>query len=324
MIANRRSLYTTIAFLLLTWLPLAHPTYSSAESQSEIMVDAVLASVDGKPITLMEVCSRLSPPRRLALKDIPLDLEARRILDGMIMESLIESEAENRKLKAANEEINSYLEEVARRNQLSLEGFEREFKKQGGNWDAYKQNVKIQILRQRIIGQLLHTVPGVNSKEIDQYLEEHPELTKSGAKIGLRQIFVSLNGRNDELAKARIEDAKARVKEGGAFSSVAKEYSDSPDAAEGGSLGVVAEGDLSPAVFDAVFPLKDEEVSEIVSAPDGYRIFFVEKRYKDASESDQALRAEVQKILEKQKQEVRVANFFETEILKLHAVDRKI
>jgi len=295
-----------------------------ASLPSEVVIDSVVASVDGKPITLHDLENRLQQPRKLSLKEAAADVEVRHILDSAIMERLIEAEAENRKLKVSDAELIAYIEEVARRNQLTAEAFAMAVKAQNRDWETYREQIRIDILRTKLTSQLAQSGLGVTEDEIKTYLEEHPEYSKAGSKLRLRQIFISFQGRSQDEAHKRMNEARAKVEQGASFAKTAAEYSDGPEASEGGLLGVVAEEDLSGAIFDAVFSLKQGQMSQIVAGEDGLRAFWVERRFAAQEEPQQELFNEVKKMLERRKMEERIENFFTNELQRLHAVDKKI
>ncbi|RIL09037.1 MAG: hypothetical protein DCC75_07480 [Proteobacteria bacterium] len=289
-----------------------------------LVLDTVLASVGDKPITLSDLGKRLEPPRTLSAQDAASDPQARDTLEIMIFETLIEEEAEARRLKVDEQDLNEYLEEVAARNNMSRDNFEQALKEQNRSLDDYKQRVRIDILRSRLAGQVTQSGTGVSEEEIRNYLTEHPEFSKSGSKLKLSQIFVSLEGRSEEDAAARIKEIQAKLEDGEDFSDLAKEYSDAPDAQEGGSLGILAEEDISRALFDSIYGLDEEEVSAPIESPAGIRLVRLDKRYVEDSEQGPAVVEEVRRILQKQKADIRLRSFFTAEIYKNHPVDKKI
>lgn len=313
-----------LCFLLCLALP-AHADKKPA-APPEIFVDAVVASVNGKPITLKDLCKRLNPPRDISFRDASLDPEARFVLDQIILDRLIEEQAAAQKITVDDQDIDGYINEIATRNNLSREGFEQALASEHKKMSEYREQVRLEILRSRVAGRLMHGGPGVTEKEIDQYIEQHPELLRSGAKLKLSQIFVARSGKSEEEFTQKISEIESQLKEHGDFAGLAEKYSESPDAAEGGSLGVIAEGDLSSEIFEAVFSLKEGESSQPLQSEDGARIFFVEKRLTGEEGDSQAagIREEVRKGLEQQKSQAKMQGYFITELQKLHSVDKKI
>ena len=289
-----------------------------------VLIDTILASVNGKPVTLRQLEARLRTPRRLPLNTLAAEPEVRYLLDLLILEQLILDEADNRKLTATDGEIDRYLEEIAARNSLSRAGFEEALKREGRQIDDYKRQVRVEILKSRLTNSLVQAGVGVTDQEVTNYIAEHPELSKTGSKIKLSQIFVAFAGRSVEEARARIDEVRRKLDADGDFSALAREFSDGGEAAEGGSLGVLAEKDLSPLMFDTVFSLKNGQVSDIVTSESGFHIFKLIERIGDGSEENSKLADEVRAILEKEKTARSVQDFFTQEIFKKHSVDKKI
>jgi parvulin-like peptidyl-prolyl isomerase len=106
---------------------------------------------------------------------------------------------------------------------------------------------------------------------------------------------------------------------------VAGAISEGPERSDGGLIGVVAEKDLSPEIFDAVFSLKGGEVSAITRTAQGFHLFWVDERFNEAdSEENSRLLDDVRKTIQEQKTRLKVESYFTTELYKAHSVDRKI
>lgn len=311
----------------------ATPSSSHAERQKskpsarqEILVDAIVASVDGNPITLRDVQKRLSPPRQLTVKEASLDPEANAALDALIMEALIVQEAEVRRISVSDEEIDRYIEEVAKRNNLSREGFEKALTQEGKNLTQYKTFVKVDILRSRLASSIMQSGAGVTEQDIDTYIDEHPELRKGGNKVKLAHILISESGRGEDGMSKRVQEVQEKIASGEEFDDLAREYSDSPNAEDGGSLGIIATRDLSSEIFEGISGLQEGEVSKPVRTSQGTQFFQVVEQYADSDNEEESkkLRAEVRERLQRQKLEQKMTSFFTAELMKNHAVDRKM
>jgi parvulin-like peptidyl-prolyl isomerase len=121
-----------------------------------------------------------------------------------------------------------------------------------------------------------------------------------------------------------MEEARAKIDSGVEFSEVAKEYSDAPDASDGGSIGEMKEEDLSQEIFGAVLSLKDGDISETVANDIGIHLFKVNGRTKRDDTPSEEVMAKARSILEQEQAERRVATYFTSEIYKLHHVDKKV
>ena len=311
-------------FLAILLIPATLLLNAACSADTEITLDAIVASVDGKPITLQDVNRHLSPPRNLTVREASMDFEARRVLDALIMEQLIEAEASSKKIRVTDDEITNYMDEVARRNNMDRPTFYAALQRQGLSLDQYRRQVRMEILRSKLSGWVMQNAPGVTTKEVEAYIEEHSELAAPGSKVKLRQIFIKNEGRSPEEITERITAITGRLSNGESFAVIAKSLSEGPEAADGGDLGVVPEKELNPQLFDAIFALKDGETSQPQEFPDGVRIVLLERRYVEQEEDDAALKQDIKKQIERQKSETLVQNFFATEIFKNHSVDKKI
>jgi len=103
--------------------------------------------------------------------------------------------------------------------------------------------------------------------EVDASEEELQELYRQ--QIGnlaeqrrAAHILIEVDGTSDAEAKAQLEEIAAQLAAGGDFATLAKEYSDDPGSAnEGGDLGYAGPGVYDPAFEDALYALKEGQVS---------------------------------------------------------------
>jgi parvulin-like peptidyl-prolyl isomerase len=305
---------------LLTLQLMPSPEMALAEVSSA-QVNAIVASVDGTPITLRDIAKRLSPARPIQLKDAAQDPQIKSVLEGLILEHLILNEAESKRVSAGPEEINQYIEEVARRNSLTREGFEKALVAEGRSLEDYKRFVKVDILRSRLAASILQTSIPVSDAEIDSFLAEHQNKNGDAAMLQLARIVLKAEENDDTLKKVRAE-----LEDGADFTELAKEYSLGPEAQDGGVLGEIAEKDLQSEIFDAVFSLKEGETSKTITNQEQHQIFKLLKRTtaKKTDSINPEEREQVRALLSRQKQEARMQAYFNSELIKTHTVDRKL
>lgn len=318
---------STITLLTVCVLPFIEQVAfadNNDKAGGEIIIDTVVASVDGKPITLQDIRRRIGAKRELTASDLKADPAAHDALESMIFERLILEEASTRKIKVTDADVEAYIDEVAKKNRMSRDEFESALKREQRDIAAYRDQVRVDILRSRIMGQIVQNAAGVSREDVERYLKDNPTFIKSGTKLKLRQIFVSKAGRTPEEVGERITLVQKKLADGEEFAKVAVAISEGPEGPDGGLLGVVNEAELSPQTFDAVFSLREGQSSTPVAMPDGSRIFMLEKRYEEKAELDPALLDEVRKQLQDKKLQERMQTFFTQDLQKQHSVDRKI
>lgn len=310
---------------------LGKPLASDQATSQEVLIDSVIASVDDKPITLSELSGRLVPPRKLSLPEAAKDQTVLMALDALIMEKLVEAEAAQKRISASEAEVTDYIQEVARRNGLTQAAFEDALKDQGQSLDAYKQQVKADILKTKLASTISRGGTSVSESEIDDYLQTHSELGSNTASLKLRHILVSGEQRSHDEVQSRAAEVRAALEAGEAFADVAKRLSDGPHSSEGGLIGTIAEKDLSSDVLDAVTTLEAGKYSQAIEGPQGIQFFFVEERFSSTSDgtdtessTTEARREEARRALQQQKTQSRLSSYFVGELYKNHAVDKKL
>jgi peptidyl-prolyl cis-trans isomerase SurA len=311
-------------FALLTIINIPH-----AEAAEQIVLDAVVASIDGKPITLSDVSKKIKKP--LTLKECATDPLARSTVDSMIQERLIQAEADAKHISVSTDDIESYINEVSQRNNLSREQFQEALSQQGKDLAAYKEEIKSQILKARLISSYLQANSGISDEEISQYLSKHAARNKkNGARVTLSQIVLFKEKHSEEQAKKTLAKVLDLIKDGDSFEDLAARYSEGSEAEKSGLIGTMSVNELSSEVFNAVLSLKEGQVSEITETPAGYHLFYVDKKDEEEEDKDEDQtyseeeKSSARQILEQNKVASKTEQYFAEELYKLHAVDKKI
>ncbi len=115
--------------------------------------------------------------------------------------------------------------------------------------------------------------------QIQAYYDAHKDEYRTQERVHARHILLSTaNKSKDEVAKiqAQAEALDKQIKAGGDFAELAKKYSQDPgSAAKGGDLGWVSRGQMVKNFEDAVFSLKPNEISNVVTTEYGFHIIQV-------------------------------------------------
>ncbi len=314
---------------------MTNPINTCAES---LFLDAVVASIDDRPITLSEVSARMMPPTRMTLSEAEASPAFKQALDELIAQRLIEAEASERKLSVTDDEVAEYMREVATRNSLSPEEFLVALRREGRSENEYKAQIKSDILRSKLAGSFARGSVAVSDEEVNKALNETGEEKKNAPSelVTLRQIMLSAEHHSAEEAEKVLEDLKEKIEDGASFTELVEANSEAPDASDGGLLGEVALSDLNSDIAAAVEDLDEGEISEVVKSDQGYHLFLLEARASapvpDESESRESedgedpnmRREQVRASLKQRKLESKMSEFFTKELYKLHSVDNKL
>jgi peptidyl-prolyl cis-trans isomerase D len=115
--------------------------------------------------------------------------------------------------------------------------------------------------------------------QIQDYYNAHKDEYRTPERVHARHILLSTaNKPKDEVPKiqAQAEALDKQIKAGGDFAELAKKNSQDPGSAQkGGDLGWVSRGQMVKNFEDAVFTLKPNEISNVVTTEYGFHIIQV-------------------------------------------------
>jgi peptidyl-prolyl cis-trans isomerase D len=127
-------------------------------------------------------------------------------------------------------------------------------------------------------GKVAETIQ-ISDAQVQSYYNAHRDEYRTPERVHARHILLSIaNKPKDEVPKiqAQAEALDKQIKAGGDFAELAKKNSQDPGSAQkGGDLGWVSRGQMVKNFEDAVFTLKPNEISNVVTTEYGFHIIQV-------------------------------------------------
>jgi foldase protein PrsA len=144
----------------------------------------------------------------------------------------------------------------------------------------------------------------ISDADVQAYLDKNHTTLDTGAQVRAKHILVA-----DAGLAAQIE---AKLKAGGDFAALAKQYSTDPSSKDkGGELGFFSKGQMVPAFQAAAFSQPIGAVGPVVKSPFGYHIIVVEEK-KPAQIASMANSADkIRTLLKQQQQQQQIPKFLE-------------
>jgi peptidyl-prolyl cis-trans isomerase SurA len=215
------------------------------------------------------------------LRQQKLELPPQNVLRQQVLERLVLQEIEMQRanhagVKVSDEMLNAALQDVAKRNNLTLTQLPEEMKKQGVDYAEYREEIRkemmLQLLRQRDVLQHISVTP----REIDQFLDRQAKAPSERNEYNVSHILIAVGQEaspaQQEAAGKRAQEVYERAKSGEDFAKLAVAYSNSQTALEGGALGWRKGSELPTFLADIIAKLKPGEVGEPLRTPTGYHI----------------------------------------------------
>jgi peptidyl-prolyl cis-trans isomerase SurA len=275
----------TLALSAALGAPLLCATLSGHAQTRELatrgeMLDRVAAIVNDGVVLNSELDSQVRMVSdRLRAQNLelpPQNVLRQQVLERLVLQEIQVQRANHAGVKVSDETVNSALQDVAKRNNMTLSQLPEALAQQGQDYASYREDLRkeitLQMLRQRDV--LAHI--SVTPREIDQFLDKQSKLPSERSEYNVSHILIAVTQEATpaqlEQAGKRASDVYERAKGGEDFAKLAVAYSNSQTALEGGALGWRKGGELPTFLTDVVARLKPGEVSEPLRTPTGYHI----------------------------------------------------
>ena len=191
----------------------------------------------------------------------------------------------------------------------SMEDLEKAAASQGISYEDFKQNLRNQILTQKVIGEEVGAHLSISKDEEQKFYDDHKKDMEQPEEVSLSEILIAPQtpdpaaattkpatdgpGPNagaaasaddptkssppDALAaaEAKAKDVLDQIHKGASFEDLAKKYSNGPTAADGGNLGAFKRGVLAKELEDKTFAMKTGEVTDVIRTKQGFVILKV-------------------------------------------------
>lgn len=232
-------------------------------------VDSILASVNGEPISLLDVIyeSSYSESRLYAVyssKEIFGEIQKlrKRILDEIIDRKLIMLDYQASKpFKVPRQYVENLIDELAESFGCTNRSELREKAKEAGTTiEELRRKAREKVITQIMISNYIYTFVNLTPREIYEYYEKRVKDFSSPAQVRLQLLLLTKN-RNDfeRIKKELVEAFKTADKK--IFTGMVRLYSSGPGAMRGGDLGWIECPELRPEFAKAI---KDKKVGVIV------------------------------------------------------------
>jgi peptidyl-prolyl cis-trans isomerase SurA len=193
-------------------------------------------------------------------------------------------------------ELVKKLDEMRKEMKLeSMEDLEKAAQAQGASYEEFKQNMRNQIITQRVIGQEVGSKLSMNKDDELKFYNEHRADLERQEAVRLSEILIAPktpakpagpDGKPEPpteaetaaalaAAQSKAQEILEQIHKGGTFADLAKKNSEGPSAKDGGDLSYFNRGTLAKELEDKVFALKAGEVTDVIRTKQGYVILQV-------------------------------------------------
>ena len=285
---------TGLPLLLAAGCALLLPSLTSADT----VVEEIIARVNNEIVTRTEYVRSRDQVKQEVQQQDPANAERdfaekqRDVLRDLIDQQLLLQKGKDLGITGDTELIKRLDEMRKQMNLGSMEELEKAAEAQGASYEDFKQNMRNQIITQRVISQEVGSHLAMNKEDEKKFYEQHRAEMEQPEQVRLSEILIAPKTPAKPAADVKPEPpaeadpeaaalAAAQVKaqdvldqfhKGAKFADLAKKYSDGPSAKDGGDLSYFKRGSLSKELEDKVFALKAGEVTDVIRTKQGYII----------------------------------------------------
>jgi len=286
---------TGLPLLLAVGYALLLPSLSPADS----VVEEIITRVNNEIITRSEYIRSRDQLKQEIQQQDPANADRifaekqRDVLRDLIDQQLLLQKGKDLGINGDTELIKRLDEMRKQMNLETMEDLEKAAEAQGASYEDFKQNLRNQIITQKVIGQEVGQHLAMSKDEVKKFYDQHRAEMEQPEQARLSEILIapklpakpapSADAKPEPpseadteaalaAAQAKAQDLLDQIHKGAKFEDLAKRYSDGPSAKDGGDLQSFKRGELSKELEDKVFALKAGEATDVIRTKQGYVI----------------------------------------------------
>jgi peptidyl-prolyl cis-trans isomerase C len=279
-----------------------------------------IASVNGKAISksqyerMLSVFKKRAAHKSRRLNDAELKTVKNRILENLIDAEVLYQQSQKERVKVNDQAVNEQIEMIKKRF-----SDETAYKKAIERMHVSEKEFRAEIQRALAINRLLDTNVRqkitVTEEESKKYYNNDLNLFKQPEQVKASQIWIKLTPGAAESkkiqARKKIEMVQKKIIQGEDFGTLAKAYSEGPNAQRQGELGYFKRGQMAKPIEDAAFALNVGKISGIVETRLGYHLIKVTDKKPAGTIPFQEVQPMIEQHLKKEKEKTEIQGYIE-------------
>ena len=269
--------------------------FSNVSAYQEL--DRIVAIVNKEVITYRDlndgINKALSFFEQNSIKPPPEEVIEKKVLDELIEKKLIESFADDWNIKASQEDVDSLIQNILVSNEITIEELKNNLKQQGSSISKLKENLKYEIILKKVKNREISSKLNISDFEVKKHKEKMAKIVPE--KFDISHILLKFPNEptlEDKKEKRRLGEELFHKLKTEDFSKVAYEFSDAPDANQGGALGNLSKTELPEIFIEKINNLKSGEHSSPFESNNGIHIIKINsiESYNESNNSSQKVK----------------------------------
>lgn len=279
---KRRTLSPLFAMTLASVLGLSLP------AAAQQIVERIAAVVNDEVISTSDIDARLRLDL-LASGLQPSQQNQQRLMPGvlrtLINERIQLQEADRFNIEVPSGDLAQAIGNIAQQNGMSAAAMRDMLAGNGIPIATLEDRLRSDIAWTRLTQRRFGPTIDIGDEEIEEVIEQYRS-NQGLPEYLLAEIYLSVDTPLDEQPVRQLaEQLVDQIRRGAAFPGVARQFSQSGGAANGGDVGWVIQGQLDPALEAVLTEIEPGQISPPVRSPTGYHILWLRDRRRVAEVS---------------------------------------
>jgi peptidyl-prolyl cis-trans isomerase SurA len=261
------------------------PATVAAKPEKPNFENGIVALVNDLPITSYELRQRIALV--MSTSNIPRTPEMEKKVRGQVLEQL-ETELLQRQEAAKNDitvssvEVDKYIQGIIEENRMTMEQLKAVLSNGGVAMATFRSQIAAQLLWQKAVQEHYAGRINITPEAIDSEMSRIKEGANK-AHFMVSEIFLPVDNPDlDDKVRKDAESIVSQLQTGANFPAMARQFSQSPSAAQGGDIGMVYDGQLAPELNKTLLGMKTGDLSAPIRSIGGYYILVLKQRFEPA------------------------------------------
>lgn len=295
--------------------------FMSLSAQASV-ADRIVAVVNDEVITLSELNGAFDPYREKLEaayqgqeREKALTEARETLLNRMIDALLMQQESRKTGIVVREEEVTEAIKDLLAKRNISQEDLLKGLAQEGTTLEAYRKEIRDQLMRIKLIRRDIKSKVAVTDEEIGEYYRKHREEYEGKESVRIKQILLPLPKEEDQAVREKLRadagEIHRRLMNGESFDQLSAKYSEGPAAATGGDIGYVERGMIIHEVEDVAFKLPLQQISGVIESSVGFHIVQVIDRRGAGIKGIESVREEIREKIDREKMEKKFEEWLE-------------
>ena len=212
------------------------------------------------------------------------------VMDALIVEQIQLQEAKRLGIDIPEEEVQGGFDQIAAQNKIPSDKFMKILEQDGMPIASMARQIRAQIGWGKIVQKEIRPQVNVSDQDVEAEIDRM-RVNNGKEEYWLAEIFLPVR---EAKSKNKVRNfaigLTEQLKRGASFSSLARQFSASAGAAQGGMIGWMTQNSLDPKIASAVIKMDAGTITNPIETQQGYHIMFLrEKRVQSFVDPDDTI-----------------------------------